>query len=290
MTARHGLETKLPEGHGVTWVKLDDGFPDHDKVRKLSDAAFRSYVTALCFSARARLDGRVPSERVKQWVGTPKRVEELVAARLLDRDEAGELTIHDFLKFNPSKAQIDAEREAAKERMQRLRSPEHPSNGSPSPSRPVPEVLSEPPKATTKRVTEVDEPFRARMVEQYADIATAEEVNGRIDDALSHNSRRKWTDIQRYVQNWLRDDHEFVRRRQRTTGGGARAQVRGGYGSNGGASGVARVGRQRREPQPIDLPPRPTNGAVQPRVVAEVPGAQSGGGDGWGAAAGGGAW
>lgn len=140
------------------------------------------------------------------------------------------------------------------------------------------------PKDTHKpaKSSEVDEPFIASMVERYADTFTESEVRDHIENARGHKSWDGWKNKQRGVMNWLNNQRTWKAEREQTTGGGARAQVRGGYGSNGGASGMARVGRQRRQPQPIDLPPRPTNGAVQPRVVAEVSSPESSRSDGWG--------
>ena len=60
-----------------------------------------------------------------------------------------------------------------------------------------------------KRETEITEEFRAAMRERFAPTlgATVEE---RINEALAHKARLKYTDIQQYVQGWLRRDAERV--------------------------------------------------------------------------------
>jgi hypothetical protein len=36
----------------VTWVKLDDGFAEHENVAEIDDRAFRWFVWSLCYAAR----------------------------------------------------------------------------------------------------------------------------------------------------------------------------------------------------------------------------------------------
>ena len=43
----------------MTWVKVDDALPEHPKVARLSDAAFRVHISALCYSARNLTDGKL---------------------------------------------------------------------------------------------------------------------------------------------------------------------------------------------------------------------------------------
>lgn len=54
--------------------------------------------------------------------------------------------------------------------------------------------------------TEIDELFREKMREKYRGVLT--EIDERIDEALAHQSAKKWTDLQRYVSGWLRRDGE----------------------------------------------------------------------------------
>ena len=129
----------------MTWVKLDDAFPDHPKVDGLSDGAFRLHVAALCYSGRHLTDGALAADRVSRLVPRFRRsyVTELVEAGLWEAVDGG-WSIHDFLAYNPSAEKVKADRAAAAERMKqaRRRSParsaERSGKGSatPSPTRP----------------------------------------------------------------------------------------------------------------------------------------------------------
>jgi hypothetical protein len=103
----------------MSWVKLDDGFADHPKVSDLSDAAFRLHITALCWIARQETDG-VVSEKQARKMGAPRHIDELVTARLWIQ-RTGKFEIKDYLKYNPSKKQLEAKRKATRERLQRFR-------------------------------------------------------------------------------------------------------------------------------------------------------------------------
>ena len=235
----------------MAWAKLDDAFPDHPKVERLSDAAFRLYVRAICYSARLLTDGDVPYETLKRWAGKKRLLEELVEAGLFDMD--GERwSVHDYLEYNRTRVQVLADRAAAADRMSKRRSPDvRPNIARSSPSQsdsdPLPDSTN--PEIPTKRAPKpkrsrsepptVTDEFRARMVEKYAAIATPEEVNERIDESINHESAWKWASTELHVQRWLREDREF---KQRLAPGGSR--VAGGQ-PHGGAHrpyGVARNG------------------------------------------------
>lgn len=106
----------------MTWLKVDDGFAEHDKVFGLSDRAFRIHVTALCYSARHLTDGRIDDRALKVVAITAKvartngYVTELVEARLWEPADDGHV-IRDYLDYNPSAAEVKEERRKAKERM-----------------------------------------------------------------------------------------------------------------------------------------------------------------------------
>lgn len=106
----------------MTWVKLDDGFSDHLKVDGLSDGAFRLHVSAMCYCARNLTDGAVERGRPLRLIPRFKQafVAELVDAGLWDAVDGG-WSIHDYLVYNPSRAKVLAEREAAAERQRKAR-------------------------------------------------------------------------------------------------------------------------------------------------------------------------
>jgi len=52
----------------VTWTKLDSNHPDHPKIAALSDAAYRLWVSAICYANRHSTDGWVPSSQVRPMI------------------------------------------------------------------------------------------------------------------------------------------------------------------------------------------------------------------------------
>lgn len=102
------------------WVKLENTFPQNPKVVGLSDAAFRAYVTALCYCDAHMTDGLLPEAAILTLgITEPVRVE-LVSNKLVS-SRRGSLRIHDYLEHQRSRAQIASERKAAKERQKRAR-------------------------------------------------------------------------------------------------------------------------------------------------------------------------
>lgn len=119
----------------MSWVKLDDGFPEHPKVVGLTDVAFCLYIHALCYAARRETDGYIPAGSVSSLAGGAGRARaaraaaELVAAQLWHATgpetcercrKVAPLShgwiIHDFLEYNPSHADQERAREIAKRR------------------------------------------------------------------------------------------------------------------------------------------------------------------------------
>lgn len=87
----------------MTWVRLDDSFPTHPKISRLSDAQFRYYVIALCYASRHLTDGLVIPEALPRT--HPSVPVALVAAGLFEKTPNG-LIIHDFLDFQRSRAEV----------------------------------------------------------------------------------------------------------------------------------------------------------------------------------------
>lgn len=107
----------------MTWVRMDDDFPMHRKVRPLSDGAFRLHVSALCWSAKHLTDGYIPEADLPlaSDVRVPRRrVKELEQRGLWHRTERGWL-VNDFLEYNDSAEEVKAKRERAAERQRRSR-------------------------------------------------------------------------------------------------------------------------------------------------------------------------
>lgn len=111
----------------MTWFLVDDGFHSHSKARKVAakcPAALGLWVLAGSWCSEKLTDGFIPDDDLP-WIlpGAVELAAELVAARLWRRVKGG-YQFHDFGDVNKSRAQVMADREAAKERMRRLRSGE----------------------------------------------------------------------------------------------------------------------------------------------------------------------
>lgn len=111
----------------MSWVRLDDGFPEHPKISGLSDRAFRFHVAALCYCARNLTDGVIDRKAVRiigAVVGAKRPlglVQTLVNASLWGTC-SDTFVINDYLDYNPSNDQVKTDRNRAAERMRALRS------------------------------------------------------------------------------------------------------------------------------------------------------------------------
>lgn len=108
-------------------LRLDDGFSDHPKVWSLSDAAYRLHVSGLNFCARLKTDGFVPADQVSRLVPRFRKrtLEELIEANRWVPVGIGQTVvsyeIRNYLEWNLSAAQIEAQRKATEERKRKWR-------------------------------------------------------------------------------------------------------------------------------------------------------------------------
>jgi hypothetical protein len=93
----------------MSWVRLDDEFPDHKKVAGLSNDAFCLHVTAMCWVAKQQTDGKLPGNVLKRlaWRCQDPAIAaaELVTANVWEVTPGG-WEIHDFSEYNPTKEQV----------------------------------------------------------------------------------------------------------------------------------------------------------------------------------------
>jgi hypothetical protein len=101
------------------WVKIDNGLPDHPKVIGLSDAAFRLYVTGICYSSRFLTDGNLPEAALRR-LGGAEAAQELVKAGLL-AETSGGAQIASYGEYQQSKETVEAKKEANRKRVTRYR-------------------------------------------------------------------------------------------------------------------------------------------------------------------------
>jgi hypothetical protein len=107
----------------MTWVKLDDGFPDHPKVLKVGGAAAWLYVSGLCYCGRFLTDGFIPSTALPKL--TDAKAPQLLAAKLVEagmwETAVDGWSVHDYGKYQRTKERVTAQREAASRRQSRKR-------------------------------------------------------------------------------------------------------------------------------------------------------------------------
>lgn len=116
------LSAEIP----VTWVKVDDGLPEHPKFLALSHRAARLWLHASCWASRRLTDGVIPYSAMPILLPLDKKparqsaADELVAAGIFHVDGDG-WRIHDFLDYNPSRAKTVTKRKQNADRLRRWR-------------------------------------------------------------------------------------------------------------------------------------------------------------------------
>jgi hypothetical protein len=137
----------------MPWFVIDDNSHMHPKFVAAKNAALGLWVRAGGYAAQHLTDGIVPGVIAKMY-GTPAQVRSLVAVGLwhehghtcshpkCPRPAKGDYAIHDYLDYNPTRAEVQArrEREADKKRRYRARAEQlplgEPSDDTPPPPRP----------------------------------------------------------------------------------------------------------------------------------------------------------
>ena len=123
----------------MVWVRLDDDFPDHPKIVSLGDLtplAGWLHICGLCYCNRYLTDGVIPRTKVKTLasfehigietaavggscgIGHDIEVGELVDALIeagMWEERESDYRIHDYLDYQPSKAQVEALQEVRSE-------------------------------------------------------------------------------------------------------------------------------------------------------------------------------
>src|SRR6266849_3702876 len=97
----------------MPWGRFDDEYPHNRKVRKLSHEAFRLDVSGILWCAKYLTDGFVCDDDlplVCAEVRHPQRAAEELANRRRWERLSGGWFIHDYLQYNPSAAQVRADR------------------------------------------------------------------------------------------------------------------------------------------------------------------------------------
>lgn len=99
----------------MPWAKLDDQYPTKDKLVRAGLEAMGFDVAGICYCARNLTDGFIADDDlvvVYPSTRQPKRLaDHLVKVGRWEREEGG-YRIHDYLDYNPSRAEVLAKREA----------------------------------------------------------------------------------------------------------------------------------------------------------------------------------
>lgn len=103
----------------MPWFRVDDNFAFHRKAVRASNAALGLWVRAGAWAMAQLTDGEIPAEIVRM-LGTEKQAEQLVACGLWERTRAG-WRFHEWAEWQPSKAKLESERAATRERVARAR-------------------------------------------------------------------------------------------------------------------------------------------------------------------------
>ena len=98
----------------MTWTKIDDQFYDHPKVVAAGPLGIALFVCGLSYCSRHLTDGFISTVQVRRLIDidNPGDVaEKLVAVGLWERRDGG-YQVHDYLEYNPSRAKVEAIRQA----------------------------------------------------------------------------------------------------------------------------------------------------------------------------------
>jgi hypothetical protein len=123
----------------VPWFKVDDAFHGHPKVMELSPAAVGVWTLAGSWCANYLTDGEIKAGVVRRFGADDAMIQELVNAGLWI-DIGGAYQFKDWDEYQPLKEEVEAERNAARDRMKAVRakkkgverSPEQPANVHPN--------------------------------------------------------------------------------------------------------------------------------------------------------------
>jgi hypothetical protein len=107
----------------MTWVKIDDSFPNHPKIVGLSDKAFRIHISGLCYCGTYLTDGFVPMTIAARFANEDmQHIVELTKAGLWrEAPQDNGFHIHDYLAHQTSKTQVEEKRQTVRERQKRYR-------------------------------------------------------------------------------------------------------------------------------------------------------------------------
>lgn len=105
----------------MPWFKIDDGFHGHPKVLELSLPAVGLWTLSGSWCASYLTDGEITLKAIGRLGGCRDTASELVEAGLWLEVSTGTFQFKDWADYQPLKADVEAERDAARERMKKVR-------------------------------------------------------------------------------------------------------------------------------------------------------------------------
>lgn len=99
----------------MTWFRVDDSLAFHSKVVGVGNAPLGLWVRAGAWCAQQLSDGVVPAHMVKALGGTIQHAKALVAFGLWEQMDDGSYLFHDWHLYQPTAAEVKAERLARSE-------------------------------------------------------------------------------------------------------------------------------------------------------------------------------
>ncbi len=100
----------------MAWLRIDDGIITHPKICQVGPEAAWLWITSLCYCRKYLTDGVFPAG-VMNLSGLRGKAQKTAAKRLVDVglwheiDEKQSYVVHDFLEWNPSRADVESSQE-----------------------------------------------------------------------------------------------------------------------------------------------------------------------------------
>lgn len=92
-----------------TFITVHDGMPEHAKIEPLTDAAFRLIIETWCYCSRNLNDGRITAAAWSKR-GTQRTRRELIASGLVEVNDDGTITVHDYTEHQRTAAEVTEQR------------------------------------------------------------------------------------------------------------------------------------------------------------------------------------
>lgn len=104
----------------MVWFKVDDNFAFHPKTLAATNSAIGLWVRAGSWCGANLTEGRLPADLISTLGGLKRDARKLVEVGLWDEVDGG-YQFRNWEEFQPTKAQVDAEREANRKRQAEYR-------------------------------------------------------------------------------------------------------------------------------------------------------------------------